>query len=305
MIPFNFHHLYYFYIVAKERSFSRAARILCISQPALSAQIRQFESYWNFRLLDREGRQVTLTEEGALLFNSAKAIFDLSQELADGMSKRKYRIASKIQLGVSSAVPKEIVERLVRFILQADPDAHLTLRRDRIETMVEDLMVHKLDLILNDFAYPSPFEENIQNHLIATVPMVFCASKKLARKLRDLPEGLDGAPLIVPTAPDQTYQAVQNYIHEHGVKPKVVAEIQDLEMARTLVAMGKGIGLFNSYSVEQSPGRKDLVVLRDHSRHKITDAIYLIRRERKIPHPLVSKILEQFPDAVRREALAS
>jgi LysR family transcriptional activator of nhaA len=294
MIPFNFHHLYYFFVVARERSFSRAARALFISQPALSAQIKQFENYWNFRLLNREGRRVTLTEEGAILFNSAKAIFDLSQELADGMSKQKYRVSSKIQLGVSSAVPKVIAERLIRFILKADPKVHLILRQDRIETMVEDLMVHKLDLIINDFSYPSPMEENIQNHLIATIPMVFCANRKLARKFPSLPAGLQDAPLILPTAPNQTYHEIQNYIHAHKVKPKVVAEIQDLETASSLVAMGQGIGLLNSYAVRHSRERKNLVVLRDRSRHKIFDTIYLVRRERKIPHPLVSEILERF-----------
>lgn len=294
MIPFNFHHLYYFYMVAKERSFSRAARALCISQPSLSAQIRQFESYWNFRLLDREGRQISLTEEGALVFDSAKAIFDLAQELADGMSKQKYRIGSRIQLGVSSAVPKAIADSLVRFILEADPQIHLTLRQDRIETMIEDLMVHKLDLILNDFSYPTSFEENIQNHLIATITMVFCANKKKARKLRDLPQGLDGTPLILPTAPDQTHHAVQNYIHANKIKPRIVAEIQDLEVARALVAMGRGVGLLNSYAVAHSPEKDELSVLRDHSRYKITDTIYLIRRERKIPHPLVTRILKEF-----------
>lgn len=294
MIPFNFHHLYYFYIVAKERSFSKAARALCISQPALSAQIKQFESYWNFRLLNREGRQITLTEEGTLLFDSAKAIFDLSQELADGMSKQKYRVGLKIQLGVSSAVPKVIAERLMRFILEIDPQVHLVLRQDKIESMINDLMVHRLDLVLNDFSYPSPREENIQNHLIATIPMVFCASKKLARKFPNLPKDLHEAPLILPTAPDQTYHAVQNYIHSHKIKPRIVAEIQDLEMVRTLVSIGQGIGLLNSYAVSHSPERKSLVVLHDSSRHRIFDTIYLINRERKIPHPIVTQLLERF-----------
>jgi LysR family transcriptional activator of nhaA len=191
-------------------------------------------------------------------------------------------------------VPKVVAEKLVRFILAADPDVHLTLCQDRIETMVENLMVHKLDLVLNDFSYPSPIEENIQNHLLATIPMVFCASRKIARRFRDLPKGLNGEPLILPTAPDQTYHAIQNYIHAHKIKPKVVAEIQNLEMARALVAMGRGIGLLNSYAVANAPERKDLSVLRDHSRHKIVDTIYLVTRERKIPHPLVTKILNEF-----------
>ena len=294
MLPFNYHHLYYFYIVAKEHSFSKAARALHVSQPALSSQLKQFENYWDLRLFNRNARNVTLTEEGNMIFNYSKAIFDLGQELAATVINRKHTENLRIQLGTSSAVPKAIVEALVQFIYKINPGVNLILRQDKIDSMIEDLMVHKLDLVLNDFSYEMSFEQGVQNHLVGTIPMVFCICKRLAGQFKNIPEDLNGAPLILPTAPDQTYHAMQNYIHTNKIKPKVIAEIQDLELGRMFVAMGKGIGLLNSYAVLNSPERKALVILKDKSKFKINDSIYLITRERKIPHPLITRVVETF-----------
>jgi len=294
MIPFNYHHLYYFYVVAKERSFSKAAKLLRVSQPALSAQLRQLESYWDHQLFNRDPRNLTLTEEGLRIFSYAKAIFDLGQELADAVDNRKHTEELRIQLGASSAVPKAIIGALVEFIYACKPAANLILRQDKIETMIEDLMVHKLDLVINDFSYETSLEQGIQNHLVGTIPMVFCVSKKLANKFRNIPKDLHDAPLILPTAPDRTYHAMQNYIHTNKIKPKIIAEIQDLELGRMLVAMGKGVGLLNSYAVLNSPERKSLAILKDRSQLKIYDTIYLINRTRKIPHPLITQVIETF-----------
>lgn len=229
-----------------------------------------------------------------MIFNYSKAIFDLGQELADTVVNRKHTEDLRIQLGTSSAVPKAIVEALVQFIYEIKPTANLILRQDKIDSMIEDLMVHKLDLVLNDFAYETHFEQGVQNHLVGTIPMVFCVSKRLAGKFKNIPKDLNGAPLILPTTPDQTYHAMQNYIHTNKIKPKIIAEIQDLELGRMFVAMGKGIGLLNSYAVLNSPERKNLVILKDRSNFKINDTIYLIKRERKVPHPLIIHIIENF-----------
>jgi LysR family transcriptional activator of nhaA len=294
MLPFNYHHLYYFYVVAKERSVSKAARALHVSQPALSSQLKQFENYWGLKLFNRDPGNMMLTEEGLMIFNYAKAIFDLGQELANTVVNRKHTEDLRIQLGASSAVPKAIVEALVQFIYRCKPTANLILRQDKIDNMIEDLMVHKLDLVINDFSYETPFERGIQNHLAGTIPMVFCVNKDMAKQFKNIPKDLNGAPLILPTAPDRTYHAMQNYIHTHKIKPKIIAEIQDLELGRMLVAMGKGVGLLNSYAVLNCPERKNLAILKDRSKLKINDTIYLINRVRKVPHPLITRVIENF-----------
>jgi len=294
MIPFNFHHLYYFYIVAKEGSFTKAANILRVSQPALSAQLKQFQNYWDFQLFNRNGNQLRLTDHGDLIFGYAKAIFDLGQELNDRLVNPNKDSDLRIQLGVAVAVPKAVITSLFRYLYSAYPDINLVLKQDRVENMIEDLMRHHLDIVVNDGPYPSQMQDGVQNHLVGTIPMVFCVNKSLAHKFRNIPKDLNDARLIVPTAPDQTYQAIQNYIHMNKIKPKIIAEVENLELVRSLVVMGKGVGLLNLYNVMNSSDWKKLAVLKDKSKYKINDTIYLIKRQRKIPHPVVDQVVENF-----------
>lgn len=294
MSTFNYQHLNYFYRTAQKNSFSEAARGLRISQPALSMQIKQFEEYWGFALFHRMKGRIALTEEGSRLFDYAKAIFDLGEEAEASLLGLGVSRVPSVKLGVSAAVPKAVVHALLEYFYQAQPGLSLILKQDRIEVMIEALNTHKLDLVVNDAPYQSEEKEGVRNHLAATIPMVFCASRRLAEKYKTMPEDLDGAPLIVPTAPDQTYHAMQNYIQMNKIKPRITAEIQDLELVKSLTTAGKGIGLLNLYSVMNSPERKSLVVLKDRSRYKIQDTIYLISRQKKSPHPIVDQALEKF-----------
>lgn len=308
MIPFNFHHLYYFYVVAGEGcSFTRATKILRVSQPALSAQLKLFQRYWSVELFSRDKSRVALSEHGNLIFDYAKAIFDLGHELSHSLLDKKSRTRLSLRLGVSVAVPRAIVAALLRHVYAAFPEVRLVLKQEPIENMISALASHKLDLVMNDFAYQADIERGLQNHLVATVPMVFCASRALANKFPNIPADLDGAPLIVPTAPDQTYHALQNYLHRNRVRPNVVAEVQDLEQVRALVAMGKGVGLLNSYALLNSSERNNIVIFKNQSKPPIVDTIYLIQPQRKIAHTVTDHVVREFKikdEAVDPEVIA-
>jgi len=295
MIPFNFHHLYYFYMVANEGSVSKAAAVLRLSQPALSTQLKQLEAYWGFRLFDREARRVSLTEEGHNVLSYAKAIFDLGQELSDSLGDRSSKEHLKIQIGVSSFIPKAIVDTFIKFILNETPKPYLTLIESKSEDMIEDLKTHKLDLVLSDLPHQAPSDEGIQNHVLAKIPIVFCAHKSLANKYKHLPKDLNNAPMILPTAQSQTYHLLQEYFISQKISPRVIAEIQDVELARRLVIAKEGIAPLNEFTVLNAPTKEELAILGSgHSKFQIHDTIYLIKKNRKYPHPLVVKIIDQF-----------
>lgn len=290
----NYQHLFYFYRTAQKNSFSEAARSLRISQPALSIQIRQFEAYWGFPLFLRIKGRIPLTEEGRKLFEYAKAIFELGEEAEAFLTGSRLSLVPALRLGISAAVPKAVVKALLELLYQFHPDLRLTLKEDRLESMAEALTAHRLDLILHDAPYQTEEAAGVRNHLAATLPMAFFACRKLAAKHPALPGGLNDAPLILPTAPDQTYHAMQNYIQINRVRPRIVAEVESLELVRTLAAAGVGLGLLNVYAVENSPEAKKLAALQDRSRYKIQDTIYLISRERRNPHPLVDYAVKNF-----------
>ena len=295
MIPFNFHHLYYFYVTAGEGSISKAAAALRVSQPALSAQIKQLETYWGLRLLERETRRITLTEEGHKVLSYAKAIFDLAQELSDNLEDRTQKEHLRIEAGVSSFIPKAIVDAIIRFLLNDKPKPWLTLIENNPAELTDKLKTHKLDFVISDSYHQAPAEEGIENHILARIPIVFCAHNSLAKKYSHIPKDLNDAPMIMPTAQSQTYHLLQEYFTRHKIKPRIVAEIQDVELVRRLVIAKEGIAPLNEFTVLNAPAKERLSILgKDRSNFHIHDTIYLIRKKRKRPHPLVTKIIEQF-----------
>lgn len=293
MIPFNYHHLFYFYTVAEEGSITKACKKLRLAQPTLSAQIRQFENYLNRKLFLREGKKLILTEEGNDILSYAKAIFDLGKELSDSLGDNPRKGHARIQIGISSFIPKAIAHSVLHFLSEAHKDLYLNVVESSSAEMIEGLRIHKLDMVLDDTPFRGDAAEGIQNHLLVKIPLVLCASKTLAKKFPRIPEDLNNAPMILPTSQSQTYHNLQEYFLRHKIKPRIIAEIQDLELTRRLVLSGKGIAPINQHTVLTAPNHEKLVILGKKSLD-IFDTVYVIKKERKNPHPLVETLLKNF-----------
>ena len=294
MIPFNFHHLYYFYAVTQHGSISNAARQLRVSQPALSAQLKQLESYLDIQLFEREKKKIVLTPEGHVALSYAKTIFDAGQEFFDGLRDRSQKGRIRIQIGVTNSIGKVFANALVKHILKSSPDAHILLQEDTLENMVENLKDHLLDIILSDMPYQASAEEGIKNQLVGRIPIAFCAHPRLAAHFKHFPKYLQSAPFILPTAHSGIYRPLQEFFSVHGLSPRIVAEIQDAELIHRMALDGLGIAPLNRYSAEHGTFKGRLVILPSFSKRDIHETIHLISKERKRPHPLVSGILENF-----------
>ncbi len=293
MLPFNFHHLYYFYCIVKYGSVSRAAKELRLSQPALSYQLKSLQEYLGIRLFRKEGRKLVLTEEGHSALSYAKQIFDAGKELSDSLRDRSQKGRIRIQIGVMNSIPKTFANALLKFILTNQPDAHVQLYEDTFTRMIEDLKDHSLDMLLTDTPCQASVEEEIQNHLIAKVPVVFCAHPSLAKKYKKIPADLHNAPMILTTADSRVFHSVQEYLADHRIAPRVVAEIQDIELAHVMAMDKMGIVSLNSLMALNTPKDK-LAVIAPGSKTGIFESIYVINKKRRNPHPLVEKVISKF-----------
>lgn len=294
MIPFNYHHLYYFYVIAEEGSVTRAAEKLRLAQSSLSMQLAQFEAFLEKKLFIREGRRLYLTEEGSHVLDYAKAIFDLGEELSDSLSDRARKGQLRIQIGISSFIPKSFVDGLLMYLLKQKNRPGLVIVEKNLDGMLQDLAAHKLDMILNDLACHTRPEQGLENHLIARIPVALCAVNRIARTIRRIPQDLNHAPMILPTAQASTYHALQEYFLAHRIKPDIIGEIQDIELVRRLVLNGKGIAPLNELTIHKGPAKEKLNILGKPNQLNIFDSIYLIRKKRRNPHPLVESLLKKF-----------
>ena len=111
---FNYHHLRYFWMVAKEGTLRQAAEKLAVSQPSISAQIHLLEKSLGAQLFRRSGRRLLLTEMGQLAFGYAEDIFSTGQDLLDAVKDRPGYRPMRCQVGITNSVPKLVASRMIR-----------------------------------------------------------------------------------------------------------------------------------------------------------------------------------------------
>jgi len=294
MIPFNFHHLYYFFAVAKAGSVSKACEKLRLAQPTVSAQLKQFEGFLGRRLFERRKQRLFLTEEGRTVLDYAESIFELGQELQDTLKDRLPGGRRSIQIGILLGTPRAFTHALLCCLLQNEPGAHVVTREAPLNTLLGEMDQQHLDLILTDVPVRGREQGEYANHLVGRIPIVFATASSLARRYRRFPKDLNGAPLILPSAPSQVYQQIQAFLVEHRIEPLVVAEVQDVEVARRLAVSGFGVAPLNTYTVAVSQPHRALKILPGSTRHAITETTYLVTRKRRWPNPLAEYLVKTF-----------
>ncbi len=293
MIPFNFHHLYYFYTIAQTGSVSKAAKELKLSQPALSYQLKRLEDYFEVKLFERQGRKLVLTDAGHFALSYARQIFDVSREFIDGLRDRSLKGRIRIQIGVLNSIPKNFVNALLKHLLAAEPTVHIQLQEDTFFSMVGNLKDHQLDFVVTDAPFQASSEDEIANYQIAKIPVVFCAHPSLAKRYKKIPADLQNAPVIFPTSDSRVFHSVQEYLAAGQITPRIVAEIQDIELAYQMAMDGQGIVPLN-LSMALNASKRKLVILDKNKKHDIYQSIYVVVKKRAHPHPLVEKIIGNF-----------
>lgn len=293
MIPLNYHHLYYFYVVATEGSIAKAKDRLLLAQPTISGQIRELEAALGRPLFERKKQRLHLTGEGRFVLDYAHRIFDLGREMADSLKDRPSEGRLRAQLGLVTGTPREIAQALVDELLAAFPKAHLTVREDDLGDLTEELRAHRLDLILSDSPLPGEEPGEFLSRLAGRVPVQLAAAPALARTLTPLPRALDGAPVILPAQPSQVSRQVLERFGRWKVKPDIVAEVQDLELARRLALAGRGIAPLNRLTLAAGAESGRLIPLATPPLG-VYEPVYLIARQRRWLNPLAERALAKF-----------
>ena len=146
----NFHHLRYFWIVAKEGSLREAAEVLNVSQPSISAQISELEAALGETLFARRGRGRVLTEVGQIVYGYAEEIFTLGQELMNAVRGRSGGRLLRLQIGIADSLPKNATNRILEPVFALPDQIHVVCREGKLEDLLAQLVTHRLDAVLAD-----------------------------------------------------------------------------------------------------------------------------------------------------------
>jgi LysR family transcriptional activator of nhaA len=287
----NYHHLRYFWMVARKGGVRKAAEEMNVSQPSVSAQLHLLEESLGQKLFRRSGRNLVLTDAGQLVLNYADEIFSAGRELMNAVKQRPGKHPVRLNIGLTDAFPKLITWQILKAAFAADEPTHIICREGEIGPLVNHLQAHRLDIVLADEPASSTLKAKTFNHRLGRSGITFCAVPVLAEKLRrNFPRSLDGAPALLPTTNMGVRAALETWFDRHNVRPRVVGEFEDSALMEVCSAGGRGFTIVHTVVDRAALKHYNLRVIA-----KVEDChseFYAITAERRLKHPAAVAIAE-------------
>lgn len=285
----NYHHLRYFWVVAKEGSIARASEQLHLAHPTISAQIHRLEDALGEKLFARRGRHLVLTDFGRVALRYAEEIFALGREFVDAANGRQGRRPARFVVGVLDSLAKSIVHRVLEPAFRLESRPRVITREGRsAEAFMGDLATQAVDLVLAD-APAGEVPVRVFSHPLGECGTSFFAAPALARKCASsFPHSLDDAPFLMPSSNSAFRRSLEDWFEAHKVRPRVVADLEDLALAQ--VVGEAGLGLFAEPDVVEDEIRRRYKVRLVGRAKELRQRFYAISLERKIKHPAVLAI---------------
>lgn len=287
----NFHHLRYFWAVAKAGSIAGACKALHLAQPTVSGQLRVLESALGQRLLERAGRGLRLTEAGRTVFRYADDIFSMGAEMVEALRGRVPEGQVRVRVGIADVLPKLIVHRMLLPVLLLPEPVRLVCVEGKPADLADRLITHDLDVALSDAPLPHAASARMYSHRLGGSPLAVFGVPALARDARrDFPRSLSGAPMLLPTPNTAVRRTLDHWFARRDISPRVVAECEDSALLK--VFGRSGLGLFVAPIAMRADVRTQYDARLVGRLAGAAEQFYATSLERRIKHPAVAAITD-------------
>ena len=295
----NYHHLLYFWVIAREGSIKQACEVLTLSQPALSTQLRALEDAIGEKLFSRVGRKLVLTDVGKMVYRYAEEIFSLGRELTSTLKGYGTQRPIRLVVGIAEVVPKMVAYKLLKVAYKQFEHMKIVCWEGRSERLLGELALHTLDIVLTDTPVPTSVSIEAHSHLLGESGVTLFGPERLASHYRrKFPQSLDGAPFLLPTSNSMLRRGLDDWFRKYDIEPFIVGEFED---GATMKAFGQeGHGLFPGSSVVESEIVRQYQVRKVGQIMGVKQRFYGITVERRLKHPAVLAISESAKEEVFR-----
>lgn len=295
----NYHHLLYFWVVAREGGLVPAGKILRLTHSTLSAQVHSLEDQLGEKLFIKVGRKLTLTEAGRVVFRYADEIFSLGREMVDTVKGRSNGQPLRLNVGIVDVVPKLVVRRLLQPALALPEPVRLVCYEHPYEKLLADLALHTLDIVISDSPVHSGSSVRAFNHLLGETGVSFFGTKSLvSAHKRGFPGSLSNAPVLLPLENSTLRRSLNQWFDRNDIKPHVVAEFEDSALLKVFGADGLGVFVSPTVVEDEVIAQYGVQVLGRAA--EVRERFYAISVERRLKNPAVVAI----SDAARHELFA-
>ena len=288
---YNYRHLYYFWVVAKEGGMSKAAERLNIATQTISAQVHELEKSLGYLLFKPAGRGIILTDSGLIALEIADQIFSIGEKLPEALKDAAKSPKIKIIVGISDSLPKFVARQLLAPVLK-HKDVQLIAHEGEFDKLLADLVLHRVDIILADRPASNNKNINVYSEELAKTSIAWYSPKQFLKMAQnDFPDCLRELPILLPTSHSIVRLLMDQWFSKLDITPNIIGEFQDSALLKTFAASGMGVfpaGKLIEKDLKETYG----IELIGHC-DDIYEYFYAIRSEKKIQHPLVQAIIEQ------------
>jgi LysR family transcriptional regulator, transcriptional activator of nhaA len=287
----NFHHLRYFWTVARKGGVRKAADELHVSQPSISAQLRLLEDSLGEKLFKRSGRNLVLTEMGQLVLTYADEIFSAGRELMSAVKQRPGGRLLRLNVGMTDSISKLMGFEFLKPAIRFSEPVHVVCRMAAIEVLVNQLQAHRLDIVLADEPASSSLKAKTFNHRLGRSGVTFCAVPAIAKKLRrNFPQSLNGATALLPTENMGMRAVLETWFDTKGIHPRLLGEYEDSALMVFCATAGRGFTVVPTVVAREVLKHWGLRVIANVD--ECGTEFYAITAERRVKNPAAMAITE-------------
>ncbi|MBN2123489.1 MAG: LysR family transcriptional regulator [Deltaproteobacteria bacterium] len=272
----NFNQLRVFYCVAGNLSFTRAAKELFITQPAVTAQMKHFEDYCGVKLFKKKGRKIYLTEEGKTLYAYACKIFDYEKEIEGLLEDMRELKRGVLRIGTSKTYARYLMPHLMRDFHERHPQILIHLDEGSSQSMVRSVIEMR-----NEVAIVAKVEESLdvnflpfsQEELILIISPDHPFNQRPFVTVPELAE----EPIIMKEVGSGSRKLVIDLFERYGCVPNIFMETSNVEFIKQLVERGNGISFLVKACVlaELGAGKLASVPIEGEKIHLDVSIVYL------------------------------
>ena len=288
-----------FYTVAKQLSFTKAAELLFMTQPAVTFQVKQLEEHFNTRLFERSHGKISLTPAGRLALDYAERILNLTAEMEARIAELTGQMSGPLLIGASTTIAEYMLPRLLGEFKQKHPETQARLTVANSETIERKVADHTLDIGLIEA--PSHHPNLITQVCCEDELVMICAPySDLAKQSSVTPEQVASHPYISREAGSGTRECIDEYFRSNGVnldELNLVMELGSREAIKGAVAAGLGVAIVSSTTVAKEVRLGELVAIPLNPP---------LRRQLSLVYPqekFRSKLLQSFLEFLERSPL--
>lgn len=286
----NYHHLLYFWMVAKEGSITKASKQLLLAQPTISGQIRALEESLGDKLFAKSGRNLILTDFGRMVYRYADEIFTIGGELTDVVKGRPASRATRLQIGVSSTLPAALTARLLEPLFRQPEAVKVESRVDQTDRLLADLSLKELDLVFTDEVQTGEAKVRVCAHPLGTTPLTLLGAHDYASRFQEgFPDSLARARMLLPAEGTPLRDVIDQCLAAYDVLPEVAGEVPDLGASALLAKAANALFAAPTVVADEMAAAHGL-----HVAGIIPDArysCYAMTLERKLKHPLLGEAI--------------